>query len=129
VPFLGDGCAIHLWEPDGSLRQAVVAYDDPAVQEQVRAFYEGMDITGSVSPTIREVAESGRPILVSDVPRTLVGEPRVRLAEQLLGSMIVVPLVARSGVLGTLTCTAEEQGRFGNTELELASDLGRRVAL
>ncbi|MGH2355224.1 MAG: hypothetical protein ACRDI2_21615, partial [Chloroflexota bacterium] len=36
VPDLADGCAIHVLDPDGAIRQVAVAHVDPAMVEAAR---------------------------------------------------------------------------------------------
>ncbi len=132
VPFLGDGCAIDLENEQGELTREVVVYRDPALEEWIREAYRGEALTATFAPIIHGVAATGKPAILAEVPDTVPARlpPQLReMGRKLLGSFVVVPLTSREGILGTISFSAEQPGRFGPAEQELAIDLGRRVAL
>ena len=133
IPFAGDGCAIDLWDDGYELRRVVVVYKEPATELLVRELYRDESLTTSIAPTIREVAETGRPVLLSDVPASFLDErlpDHLRpLGKKLIRSFVIAPLPGREGFLGAISFSAEQAGRFGPVELELVVDLGRRIGL
>jgi PAS domain S-box-containing protein len=86
----------------------------------------------------RELEDSWRPLVAtSQAPREprlcldLAGDPELgRLAAHGLASGMIVPLVARGRLLGTMTFAAGAQRRpYTAADLELAEDLAHRAAL
>jgi signal transduction histidine kinase len=77
-------------------------------------------------PTLRRVAGLAVPTLAD----SCVVDMADRRANSLLQpSMVVVPLVARGEVMGTMTLAVDESGRrFGPHDLALAEDLATRVS-
>ncbi|MCC6313079.1 MAG: PAS domain S-box protein [Thermomicrobiales bacterium] len=136
VPALADWCSVDLLDPDGRLRQVVVAHADPAkvglVKDMRRRF--PADPKSGYGPP--EVARTGRPILSPEVlPEHLalgVHDPdHLRLLTQLgLRSYMAVPLIARGQIQGVIGFAISESDRaFGAEELALAEALAERASL
>src|SRR5439155_16194100 len=116
VPRLADWCAIDLFHADG-IRRVAVAHADPAraeAAELIRTrFAPGID-----DPTgPAEVRRTGEPQLIAEIPEAMLTDPPrdpeyADLLRSLgLRSVIVVPLLARGGTLGSLTLATAESGR------------------
>ena len=130
-----DWVAIDIVQEDGSLRGAAVRHKDPMRLESVvelRAYPRDPD--QSIGP--QAVARTGKSELYRDVPDELLvrgaRDPRHLELLRALGmrSAMIVPLIARERVIGTLTLVDAESGRrFTEKELSVAEVLAVRTAL
>jgi PAS domain S-box-containing protein len=116
-----DWCVIHLVDDRGHVRIGGVAHRDPAVHAAL-AGLAGRIVTGVTVPE--------RVTLISELAdpwwsRTVLGIEGEGPAAR---SAIVVPLVARDARLGTLLIASSRDHPFEQGELDLACELGRRIA-
>jgi PAS domain S-box-containing protein len=135
VPALADWCVIDTRDEEGSFQRVAVVHEDEKKVELARRMGERYPPdyeTGIVSQVVR----TGESLFFPDIPEdVLVGSARDKahlgfIKGLALESGIIVPLAARGRTLGILTLlTAESKRRYGERELELAEDLGHRVAL
>ena len=133
---VADLALVHLVEPDESLRLAQVGHRDPAVAARVWEMETRYPFASDAPGGPPLVARTGGPTLRPAVtPEYLatIARDETHLAMLLaLGvrSAIVVPLVARSRLLGTLCCVriAREQP-FDAQDLSLVGELGAVAAL
>ncbi len=137
VPFLADCCIVHILDagPDERLRPVAAVHADAECETQL-ADMESLPVRGSAetSPIVAAV-HSGEPLLVADLRHDTRFSAR---ADRPLGpagpegelhSLIVVPLVARGQVLGTLTLGGTEARRpYTPVDLGIAENLGGRAA-
>jgi signal transduction histidine kinase len=135
LPHLGAWCIVDVVE-DGALRRLAVIHPDPEKQALARELHqryppEADDVLG-----VKRVIESGRSEVVTEIGdaylRAAARDPdHLRLMRGLgIGSYITVPLSARGSTLGAMTfVTAENDRRYGESDLLLAEDLGRRCAM
>lgn len=74
-------------------------------------------------------AMSGHPILVSDA----VNDPRIQyprhVAEEGIGSMLVVPIIGRAGPMGVLRVYADQPNRFSTTDVDFALAIASQGAV
>jgi PAS domain S-box-containing protein len=139
IPRLGDWCAIDLVQHDGDdagprLVRAALVHEDAgllAMAEEYRRLYPPT-VRGSGSAA---QALEGRsmlvPVITDDMLVAGIPDPRQLELTRALGlrSMMVVPLVSGSAVLGVMTCVTGESGRhFDESDLRLAEDLAGRAA-
>jgi PAS domain S-box-containing protein len=135
VPRLADWCAVAMREGD-LLPQVAVAHVDIGKVARVRDF-EARHPAHLTDPTgVAEVIRSGEALLIPEIDEVLadaaVTEEELALARGLeLRSLLIVPLaIADQPPIGALLlATAESGRRLGETDLELASELGRRAAI
>ena len=134
VPGLGDWCAIDLVSEEGQLERVEVAHIDPAKVDLAWQLHKRYPPDGD-SP-VRLVLRSGEPLLVpvvdEDLIRASARGPEHLSALLSLGmrSLILMPLVGRSGTLGTLTLVSAESGRrYENADLEMVRSFAGRAAL
>jgi len=132
VPAIADWCAIEIVE-DGELRELEVAHADsnkvPLARELRRRYPQ--QHAGSA-----RVIESGRAELFPDITdeslrEVAVDEVHLELLRELgLRSVIIVPMTVRERVFGTITLVTSESDRlYGERDLALAEDVGRRAAV
>jgi PAS domain S-box-containing protein len=134
VPRLADWCVVDLNTPAG-LERVAVHHPDPAATEHAEAIRHHRPRPGSPSPVL-EVFRTGEARLVEhfradDYVATVSSDAHLAAVRALAPrTLMVVPLVAREQVLGTLTLLAGE-GRdpYTREDLRLALDFAGRCAL
>src|SRR5262245_43999970 len=111
VPTLADWCCVDMLHDDGQIHRLAVVHADPAkaaLAEQLRQQYAVLP--SDASHTLAQVLRTGQPWLDPVVSATRLRAEARDAAHgtlvQALGfqSEIVVPLLARGWVLGTITC-------------------------
>lgn len=130
---LADWCVIHLREKDTTLRLAAFAHRD-ARKSVLTGAFSGAGLAGPEAVEIQRVAESGRSLLISeptdgDGAGTLLKLARSLAPARTVASAIIVPLIIRGDVLGTLTVVSEDAERpLTALDLAFVEELGRRMA-
>jgi two-component system NtrC family sensor kinase len=137
VPTLADWCCIDLLQDDGQIHRLAVVHADPtkaALTEALRRQYP--TLTPEASHTLAHVLRTGQswfdPAPSEDRLRAEARDAAHWDLLQALGfqAELVVPLLAHSRVLGTLTCVrGTGTRRYNKQDLALAEDLARRAAL
>jgi PAS domain S-box-containing protein len=134
VPELADSCTIHLVE-QGRLPVVGLAHCDPELEQLLRDL-SAIDEDQVRHEALYEVARTGRPLLVPDVPPDVVAAGSIDAHEAAtrarlgIRSGLAVPLVARGQSLGVLALTMGPSGRrFTTDDLRVVEDLARRAAL
>jgi GAF domain-containing protein/anti-sigma regulatory factor (Ser/Thr protein kinase) len=135
VPRMADLCTVRLSEPDGSLRLAAVAHADPEGERVARRAYSRYVALDTASGLGRVLA-TARSELVPEVTDAMLRlyAPDDEFLEDLRTlaprSVMLVPLIARGGAIGAMSVVAAGSGRrFGERDLAIAEDLGRRAGL
>jgi PAS domain S-box-containing protein len=130
VPRMADWCVVDLTGSDG--RSARMADSRTAKMENAVSFAGEHPGPAILQP----VLQSGQPELIEDVAATLAsagpaGDSRLRaLHESGLKSLIRVPLLSRDRIIGALAMGMGASGRrYQNTDMIVAAELGRRVAI
>jgi PAS domain S-box-containing protein len=135
VPFLADWCAVHLLQPDQSIKRVAEHFGDPAKQEQIEAFHRfrprGRD--GDEGGYV-EVIRTGQPVREPDLlaAAAKLGQPQLEgyLRALEFSSFMSVPLTARGRTFGALSFGALGSGRhYGQADQALAEQLAYRAAL
>jgi signal transduction histidine kinase/transcriptional regulator with GAF, ATPase, and Fis domain len=131
-----DWCVIETVDAEGSFTQMAVAHRDPVKADLVRQMRRRYPAQADRPTAPLRVLTTGVAELLPEVSDALLAgvaqnADHLRMLQALRPtSLIVVPLWTRERVLGTILLANEESGRrFGPSDLELAEDLGKRVAL
>jgi PAS domain S-box-containing protein len=137
VPFLADWCVIDMLADDGWVHRLALAHRDPqkrGVLEELKSRYPRLPL--EAEHTLLGVLRTRRSWLRPELPEA---QGRVEARDehhwrilQALGytSEMVVPLVARGRILGTITFVLGQTARrYGPDDLALAEDLARRCAV
>jgi serine phosphatase RsbU (regulator of sigma subunit) len=135
VQGIADWAAVHLVR-DGRIERVSVAHLDPAkvafVDELERRYPPDLHAPGGAM----EVARTGVPVVMSDVPDELLvasaqDETHLELIRAIgMRSAIVVPLQSRGRSLGALTLVQAESGeRFTSDDLTFVGQLATTAAL
>ena len=136
VPFLADYCIVDLIEEDGSVRRLATAHVDPSKQpllEEIKEYPPILDSNNFVAAVLR----TGRSELAPDtsnldVSISSAGRSELMRIVHALGpkSYLCVPLIVNDRVLGSILCVStNEKRRYGESELAVAEELGRRAAV
>ena len=137
VPALADWCIVDVLEEDGvTIKQVTVAAADPGKEDLLREMRMLYPPTiDSPQPAARSL-RSGEPALFEEFgPAELDATTRDERHHDLIArldpkSAVAIPLVARARTIGALTLAFSESGRrYGEAEIVLATELGRRAAL
>ena len=135
VPRVACFAALDLSREAGVLERVGYAHIDPELQPLLRRT-EVFDPRAEGLLPLAQVLESGQPLMIEDVeaawPRELPEDRQSleRLRSLAARSLIVVPLVVRGAMLGTLTLGSTRTDRFYRSEdLTLARELGRSAGL
>jgi PAS domain S-box-containing protein len=136
VPELARIAVVDLLDGGGMIRTAVAAAEDPAEARAVEAMRRQHPLRLDSPHPVAEVLRTGQPSLQSSITsefqRRIAQSPEhYELMRRLrYRSAVVVPLVARHRVLGTLSLVRAGDGDFyQESDLALAGELARRAAL
>lgn len=136
LPYLGSWCIVDIMEVDGSMRRLGIVHPDPLKQEHARRLQDGWPPARGDLVGLPRAIESRSSEIIPNVTDEMLVEVS-RNADNLrdlralaIGSVVVVPLVARDNVIGAITfVSADAEEPYGDAELELAEDLAARCAL
>jgi len=135
VERLADWCVIDILE-DGDFRPLAVAHHDATKEPRLRQLRSRYPVVTEQPSLVREVAESGTPVLLREVPASLLNfysrdDKHLQATSDLRPrSSMVVPLIARGRALGVISLAiAESDRRYDEADLALARDLARHAAL
>lgn len=136
VPYLADWCAIDICQADGRLQRMAVAHVDPHKVALAHELYRRVPFDPDAPHGVARVLRTGQaeliPVITEALVRQTVTDPDVQriLLELGLHASMVVPLMARGRILGTLTLvSAESRRQFGPDDLRLAEDLAHRTSI
>jgi PAS domain S-box-containing protein len=135
VPTLGDWCIIDVRGDDAAPRRIAAVHVDPsselASDPASVAATPAWDHEG-VGAAAESVLATGKRRVVTDLAGVVDGADAdlLRTMRGLGGrSFMCVPILARDGVIGTISfMTADSGRRYGAIDVSLAEDLARRVA-
>jgi PAS domain S-box-containing protein len=133
VPDVADWCGVLLVDSGEGERELSSGYDDPALEAVLLEIRRSRREVADASES-RRVAESGEPILATDVRSAVddsIEDRQRELLERLAPkSYMIVPLSARGRVLGSMTLLSTRAGRhYGASDLAFAGALAERCAL
>jgi len=133
---LSDWCSVDLLDEEGRLVSVAVAHVDPEKVSLARELRERYPPDPDAATGAPNVIRTGRSELYREISQELL-EETVRDEEQLrilrnlgLRSAMVVPLEARGRAFGAIIFVSAESRRiYGDDDLALAEELGRRAAV
>ena len=136
VPRLADLCAVHLREPDGSIRLLALAGLDPQAERAAIESAGRHPVDPAHAHGVAAVLRSGKTEWERSLPDSLLVDradsaghlAELRAARML--SYIAVPLCARGQMLGAMTVvtTAQSGRRYDALDVRTAEELAERVA-
>lgn len=135
VPTVGDWCVIHVIDDMGDIQPVTFAHSSPERLALARRIQEEFPIDPGAEFGIGAVARTGTALLFEEIRDDIVADATQdpERLEQLRSfgfhSAMIVPLICRDRVLGTLTLLTSESGRrYTKEDLRLAEDLAARAA-
>jgi signal transduction histidine kinase/DNA-binding response OmpR family regulator len=135
VPFFADFCVVDVIADDGAIERVAVAHADAARQPIAQRLMQFPPSRDGLHPLLRSL-RTGQPEIVQHVFTDEVlaaahNDEHIEIHRQLgSSSLMFVPMVAQSRVLGTLTFVRDESGAvYTPLDLARAGDLARRAAL
>jgi len=136
LPYLGSWCIVDVMQRDGTMVRLGIVHPDPLKQECARRLKEGWpphrDNPIGLPRAMQSRATEVIPV-VSDEMLVAVasGEENLRDLRALgIGSVVVVPLVARGNVIGAITFVSSDAERqYSDADVELAEDLAARCSI
>jgi signal transduction histidine kinase/CHASE3 domain sensor protein len=136
VTEISDWCAIDLVEPDGKIRQAIVAHGDEDKIRWAKELRKRYPPNYSERTGVGEVIRSGRPEFYPEIPEEAL-RGAARDAEHLailrkleINSALIVPMIARGRTLGALTLINSKKDRqLNESDRALAMELATRSAM
>ncbi|MQA89630.1 MAG: GAF domain-containing protein [Gemmatimonas sp.] len=136
VPTLADWCTIDLIDSEGQIERVAVEHIDRRKARAATELAKRHPPSQTAPVGVAKAIRRGKSELIRDVTSTFLDElaqgPRHRKLLEELGirSLMMVPLIARSGPLGAITFVSAESGRlYSLEELEMAEELAARAAL
>ncbi len=136
VPTHADWCTINLLEEDGSIRRVAAEHADPARAAELARLLDTHPNEPDSESGVGYVIRTGEAQLFAEVTDALLAETAndpeyFEITAQLqIRSCVIAPLEARGRVLGSISMVYTEQEKtYGEADLALAEDLGRRAGL
>jgi PAS domain S-box-containing protein len=135
VPATADWCMIDLVRPSGAVETVQSVAAEPALEEALRRELARYPHRENPEHPVAQVLERGTPSLLQVTEEHLraIARDDVHLEMmRALGhrSMLIAPLTSRGRTLGAVTLARGPSGRdFGEADLVLATELGRRAGL
>ncbi|HSJ06303.1 MAG TPA: GAF domain-containing sensor histidine kinase [Longimicrobiales bacterium] len=136
LPHLGAWCIVDVVDPDGSLRRLAIVHPDPDKQALARKLHDGWPPRRDDPLGVPAVMLTHGPEVIPQVTEDLLREAarspaNLEILRRLgIGSLMILPLVARNEVLGAITFVAPTDGHaYGAADLGLARDLAARCAI
>lgn len=136
LPYLGSWCIVDVIGPDQRMRRAGIVHPDPRKREHVRRLEESwpprrsdrLGLPHAVRSPVTEIIPHVSDALLMEVAASEENLSDLRALG--IGSVVTVPLVARSTVLGAITFVSADVGhQYAESDLKLAEDLAARCAL
>lgn len=135
VTTMADLCSIRL-EDDGELRAVALAHRDAEKEELLLSLWHRSPRDWGVDRSNFRAAREGRSLLAPVIePERLaaaISDPVLRehLTRLRLESTIIVPMIARRGVIGAIcVVSSHETRRYDEADLALLEELAQRAAL
>jgi signal transduction histidine kinase len=138
VPALASWCVIDLLSRHAGrprLDRVAIAAQDPRREALLRELQERYPVDPEGPNLIAHVLRTGEADLQPTLPAHLIQQATVdarhgEILRELSGaSSLLVPLRARGQILGVLSLLAEEPGRYGLQDLELATEIACLAAV
>jgi signal transduction histidine kinase len=136
LPHLGAWCFVDLIEPGGEMRRLAVIHPDPDKQTLARRLEGGWPPSRDDPFGVPHAMRTRESEIIREVPDDMLVEAArteeilEMLRELGIGSLMVVPLIARDEVLGAITYVSPSGGRiYSEDDMEVAEDLAARCAV
>lgn len=136
VPNYADWCAVYMARDDGHLEPQAVAHVNPEKVAMAQHLLQHVSPDSTWLQGIQQAMRAGDTMLVEEITDELLrnvtsDEAHLQQIRSLgLKSFLCVPLAARRQILGVMLFASAESGRrYRQSDLSVAADLARRVAV
>ena len=136
LPYLGSWCIVDVVEADGSMRRLGITHPDPQKEERARRLKEGWPPGRDDPIGLPRVIQSRATELIPAVTDDMlvdfaISEDNLQDLRALgIGSVVIVPLIARKNVLGAITFVSADVGhQYTERDVGLAEDLAARCSI
>ncbi len=128
VPTVADWCMVDLAAPGGQGEPIVIVHAD-RTQTGVLEQWALAERNGSRLRLV-DLLRDGQPALLSELPKAWTMGHELASGDLAdATSVLVVPVVARDEILGTIAFGVSSGRRYGPADLAMAEDLAHRVSL
>ncbi|MDQ6838609.1 MAG: GAF domain-containing protein, partial [Actinomycetota bacterium] len=140
VPRFADICIVDLQDEIIGDRLAAVAATDPEAKSRFEDAERRLPRRRNPTSSLTRTLDTGRPTLIADCTEMYLAmstpDPEVASIYHQLGlsSILVVPLVARGGILGAITLLRRDNGQgrprhYDEADVDLAAQIADRAAV
>ncbi len=136
LPYLGSWCFVDIVEPGDRMRRLAVVHPDPDRQALARRLESGWPPEREDPLGVPRAFRTRRSEVIPHVTDAMLvaaarNEENLAILRELgIGSLMIVPLLARGEVLGAITYVSVQRGhRYSHADLDLAEDLAARCAI
>ena len=136
LPYLGSWCIVDVVEKDGAMRRVGIIHPDPSKQERAQRLKQGWPPGRNDPIGLPRVIQSRTTELIATVSDDMlvdfaINEENLQDLRALgIGSVVVVPLIARGTVLGAITFVSADVGhQYTKRDVGLAEDLAARCSI
>ena len=136
VDSIADWCAMDLVEPDGRIRQAIVAHHNEEKVRWAKELRKRYPPDYSEPTGVGEVIRTGKAAIYPEISEEMIragarDEEHLGILQELqIKSALIVPMIARGRTLGALTLISSERGRrYNDADQSLAMELATRAAI
>jgi PAS domain S-box-containing protein len=136
VPSLADWCTVDLTTTDGLLKRMAIAHNSPEKEQWVTHISDRYPLTRGNNSPILKVIETGEPLIWHEVPESKLAtfaqdeDHLIALKELHIESVMVIPLKARSQVIGAVTFISNNpHRRFSEKDLNFGQELTWHITL
>ncbi len=136
VGDLADWCTVDLVQPDGSIRQVIVAHVEEDKIKWAKELNKRYPPEYSGPTGVGHVIRSGQPEIYAEISDEMLvagarDEEHLAIMRELqMRSALIVPMIARGRTLGALTLISAHKGRsYDDADRTLAMEIAIRAAI
>ncbi len=136
VGDLADWCTVDLVQPDGSIRQVIVAHVEEDKIKWAKELNKRYPPEYSGPTGVGHVIRSGQPEMYAEISDEMLvagarDEEHLAIMRELqMRSALIVPMIARGRTLGALTLISAHKGRsYDDADRTLAMEIAIRAAI
>ncbi len=127
VPRIADFSAIYVTEQDGrKLKRLAVVCLDPGLDPVAESVLDQLALEGPSQRVVWRALKEGRPTVLSDLGWSAPGHS-AELEKLSVRTLLLVPIQAGERLGGAILLGARSPGAFGEDDLALAGEIGRRA--
>ena len=136
LPYLGSWSIVDVMDEDGEMRRLGIVHGDPLKRQSVERLTDSWPPQRNDPLGVPRVMRSRTSEVIPEVSDAMLvevarSEENLRDLRSLgIGSLVVVPLIARESVLGAITFVSADVGhQYTEADVELAEDLAARCSI